>query len=109
MYILGVSLLKISILLQYLRIFNSWVWAYVLLAISTSYGIAFLTATLASCKPFTYYFHRWQSEYRGTCIDMDSQIYALNVTNIVLDGTITLLPTTQMQVPIASVPCRRNS
>lgn len=104
MYILEVSLLKISILLQYLRIFNSWIWAYTLLALSTCYGAAFLIATLASCKPFTYYFHRWQTEYSGTCIDMNSEIYALNVINIVLDGTITLLPTTQMQVSMASVP-----
>lgn len=106
MYILEVSLLKISILLQYLRIFNSWIWAYILLAISTCYGTAFLIATLAACKPFTYYFHRWQTECNGTCIDMNSEIYALNVINIVLDGTITLLPTTQMQVPMASVPYR---
>lgn len=109
MYIFEVSLLKISILLQYLRIFNSWVWAYTLLAISTCYGTAFIIATLASCKPFTYYFHRWQTEYSGTCIDMNSEIYALNVINIILDGTITLLPTTQMQVSMVSVHCRRNS
>lgn len=68
------------------------------MALSASYGIAGIVATLAACKPFNYWFHRWQAEYSGVCIDFHLEIYASSVTNIILDIAITLLPTTQMQV-----------
>lgn len=90
--------MKVSVLLQYLRIFNFRIWAYSLMALSASCGAAFIVATLAACKPFDYWFHRWQAEYSGVCIDFHSEIYASSVVNIILDGAITLLPTTQMQV-----------
>lgn len=110
LYMLGMCLLKISVLLQYLRIFNFRTWAYSLMALSTSYGVAFMVTTLAACKPFSYYFHRWQAaEYSGTCIDRYLAIYASSLINIILDGAITLLPTTQMQVSIASSPGTESS
>ncbi|KAK2606579.1 hypothetical protein N8I77_005319 [Diaporthe amygdali] len=95
-YLLGVSLLKISVLLQYLRIFNFRIWAYSLMVLSTSYGTAFIIATLASCRPFNYFFHRWQAEYSGTCISIYHKFYASVVINIIADGIITLLPITQI-------------
>lgn len=97
-YLLAMTLLKVSVLLQYLRIFNFRIWVYILMGISVSYGASFIIATLAGCRPFTYNFHRWQAEYSGTCIDITREIYASAVINIILDGIITLLPTTQMQV-----------
>lgn len=99
----AIALLKISILLQYLRIFNFRIFAYTLIAFSAGFGAAFITATLASCKPFNYWFQRWKIEYRGECIDFYRQHYASSVINIILDGTITLAPATQMQVEIAQV------
>lgn len=68
------------------------------MALSASCGAAFIVATLSACRPFDYFFHRWQAEYSGVCIDFYSEIYASFVVNIILDGAITLLPTTQMQV-----------
>lgn len=97
-YLLGLTLLKISVLIQYLRIFNIRLWVYILAAATTGYGASFIIAALASCKPFTYKFHRWQAEYSGKCANIDYEIYASNVINVILDGVITLLPTTQMQV-----------
>lgn len=95
-YLLGMTVLKISVLLQYLRIFSFRIWVYILMAISTSYGASFIIATLAGCRPLTYNFHRWQAEESGTCINITREIYASAVINIILDGIITLLPTTQM-------------
>lgn len=68
------------------------------MALSATYGVVGIVWTLAACKPFSYNFHKWQAEYSGTCIDTPSVIYASAIINIVLDGIITLLPTTQMQV-----------
>lgn len=96
LYLLAVTVLKISVLLQYLRIFSFRIWVYVLMAISAGYGASFIIATLAGCQPLDYQFHRWQAEAEGTCINITEEIYASAVINILLDGIITLLPTVQM-------------
>lgn len=68
------------------------------MAISVSYTVAGTVTSFVSCRPFNYIFHRWQAEYSGICIDFHREIFAAAVINIVLDGAITLLPATQMQV-----------
>lgn len=70
--------------------------SYVLMGLSACYGIVFIIVTLAACRPFSYFFHRWNAEYSGTCIDIDNEIYASAVINIILDGVITLLPMVQV-------------
>lgn len=95
-YVLGVSLLKLSILLLYLRIFNFRTQAYILTGLSACRCIVFIIALFASCQPFGYFFDRWNSEYNGACIDINAQISASSIINIILDGVITLLPTTQV-------------
>lgn len=68
------------------------------MALTACYGTAGVVSMLAACKPFTYNFHKWQAEYSGACIDASRVIYSGAVINITLDGAITLLPITQMQV-----------
>jgi hypothetical protein len=96
LYHVEVTLLKVSILLQYLRIFDFRILSYSLMAVSVSGGLAFIVAMLSSCKPFAYFFHRWKLEATGTCIDIHLEIYSSAIFNITLDGIIFLLPTTQM-------------
>lgn len=69
------------------------------MGLSVCYGIVFMTTTLASCQPFSYYFHRWDSKYSGSCINVNAEISAGSIANIVLDFAVTMLPVTQMYVP----------
>ncbi|ROW18332.1 hypothetical protein VPNG_00495 [Cytospora leucostoma] len=95
-YVLGVSLLKTSVLLLYLRVFNFRIQAYILMGISACYCTVFIVVSLASCQPFGYYFHRWNSQYSGTCLSISNRVTASAIINIILDGVITLLPVTQV-------------
>lgn len=73
LYIFAIALSKISVLLQYLRIFKFKIYAYTLMALSAGFGFSVIIATLASCRPFDYWFQRWKAEASGVCIDFYQQ------------------------------------
>lgn len=97
-YPISGMLVKISILLLYLRLFPRGssdrlrLYCYILIVLSVGYGITFSTSQALACQPISYFWHRWNNEYQGRCFNIDAQILVSSITNIVLEVLITILP-----------------
>lgn len=86
---------KVSLLCFILRIFPTKhlrIGAYVGLALSVAYGIAFFFATLFQCSPVSMAWNFWDEESPGRCNDIKMQAWMLAGLNIVLDVYILVLP-----------------
>lgn len=99
-YFIAVSLLKISFLLFYLRIFQSkrfrhLVWF--LVAFNTFVTIAFIVTISLACKPLSYTWTGWDGEHRGTCGQNTAAMSLANGgINIMLDLVTLALPISQI-------------
>ncbi|RYP42642.1 hypothetical protein DL767_000011 [Monosporascus sp. MG133] len=92
---LAVTLVKVSILDFFLSIFSTdshfRTAAYILMGITASYGVAFTTATLASCRPFEANWDKLSHpDYR--CINTSRFYVAQAAIGAVLDCLVLLLP-----------------
>ncbi|KAH7024497.1 uncharacterized protein B0I36DRAFT_352728 [Microdochium trichocladiopsis] len=102
-YYVLISLLKISILLFYLRIFPSQgfrrvTWATI--AVVSLYALAFLLAHILQCQPVSFNWTQWNDPggrpgtgpKQGRCIDNIAVARSNAVISIVLDVWMLLLP-----------------
>jgi hypothetical protein len=72
-YYAKISLLKLSLLFFYLRIFPSRgirrvLWVTVVVA--ALYGGLFVLIALTQCQPISYFWTNWDGVHPGTCLDM---------------------------------------
>ncbi|KAI7282918.1 hypothetical protein KC345_g3230 [Hortaea werneckii] len=98
LYIATLSITKISILSLYLRIFPSTVSnrfriaTFTLMAISIIYAIVLEFIILFSCEPIDYFWHMWDGEHEGNCLNTNAEIFAGAGVNIAIDIVILVLP-----------------
>ena len=94
-YFLAITMFKISLLCFILRIFPARhlkIGAYIGLALSLAYGIAFFFATLFQCSPVSMAWNFWDEETPGRCNDIKMQAWVSAAVNIVIDVYILVLP-----------------
>ncbi|EFR01756.1 hypothetical protein MGYG_04758 [Nannizzia gypsea CBS 118893] len=92
-YKISLSLIKISFLLLFVRIFyvqKLFVWTcYVLMAITTASGIAFTFPTVFQCKPIRAY---WDRSVPHKCIENAQWRVSYALLNVITDFFILFLP-----------------
>ncbi|KAK4071565.1 hypothetical protein Purlil1_13376 [Purpureocillium lilacinum] len=73
-YISGVSLIKLSLTLFYLRVFPGnmirlFLWGTILL--NTLYGVVFGSIAIFQCSPVSYYWDQYSGDAQGHCININ--------------------------------------
>ncbi|KAK5163811.1 uncharacterized protein LTR77_010485 [Saxophila tyrrhenica] len=95
LYLTSLPLVKVSMLLFYLRVFpQSWfrISAYITMACCVGYAIAFLLVSVFQCRPIHLAWEHWDREHPGSCNNINAQVWASAGLNIVLDIVVLSLP-----------------
>lgn len=95
LYLTALPLIKISILLFYLRIFPQTWFRYACfatMAACVGYGIAFLLVSVFQCQPIDLAWNHWDGEHSGKCNDINAQGWTSAALNVVLDVVVLALP-----------------
>ncbi|KDN70755.1 hypothetical protein CSUB01_09685 [Colletotrichum sublineola] len=98
LYAFVVAVTKLSMILFYLHIFNeAWfrVSCYVMLALTTVYGIGQMLAITLVCTPISYNWTQWDGKHFGECGEVTLMTFFNGVVNLVLDFIIFVMPVTQ--------------
>ncbi|EXA30589.1 hypothetical protein FOVG_18045 [Fusarium oxysporum f. sp. pisi HDV247] len=100
-YLLGVlyfplvSLLKMSLLFFYLRIFflglaHTLLWGTIIF--NAIYGIIFTFLAIFQCSPISYSWTKWDGEHEGTCLNLNAIGWANAAISIALDLWMLAIP-----------------
>ncbi|KAF2213071.1 hypothetical protein CERZMDRAFT_96742 [Cercospora zeae-maydis SCOH1-5] len=98
-YVFVGGLVKVSLLLSYLRFFSSpqfRLGVFITLGLASAYIVAFSLAAALQCTPVSYAWHRWDGEHKGHCVPLFRLIWSSAVSNIFLDLVILGLPIAQL-------------
>lgn len=100
-YFIDLTLMKLSLLLFYLRIFPSTtvrrlLWATVVFDVL--FGLAFVMAALLQCRPISYFWTNWDGEHQGLCMNVNAVGWANAAVSIFLDFWMLALPLSQLTV-----------
>lgn len=98
-YFLELTVLKLSLLCFFLRIFPArlvkrLIWATIIFDVV--YGIAFMFAAAFQCRPISYYWDRWDGEHSGKCLNINAIAWANAAISIALDVWMLALPLWQV-------------
>ncbi|KAK4496930.1 hypothetical protein PRZ48_011379 [Zasmidium cellare] len=99
-YNLVMCMLKISILLMYLRIWTVIdsdvarfrLVCFILLGVLSATAITMSIVVTFQCTPIDYFWNRWDGAHKGHCINTNAMIYAGAGLNISYDLSVYLLP-----------------
>ncbi|KAL2857733.1 hypothetical protein BJY01DRAFT_201994 [Aspergillus pseudoustus] len=95
LYCICVALVKISMLLLYLRLFpNGRIRSavFVALGLTAAWEVVSFFVLLFSCWPISYYWNQWDGEHKGRCISHNNFLLAHSTINIVLDVAVVCIP-----------------
>ncbi|KZL75391.1 CFEM domain-containing protein [Colletotrichum tofieldiae] len=98
LYAFVVAVTKLSILLFYLRLFNEpWfrTFCYIMLGLTTVYGLEQMLAIALICTPISYNWTRWDGQHSGQCGNVTVMTFFNGGMNIALDFVLFVLPVTQ--------------
>ncbi|PHH52846.1 hypothetical protein CFIMG_002317RA [Ceratocystis fimbriata CBS 114723] len=100
LYFTHVTLLKLSILFFYLRIFPApavrrLLWATV--AVVAAFGLAFVIAAIFQCSPISYFWTKWSGETTGSCVSINHLAWANAAGSILLDLCMLAIPLSQLR------------
>lgn len=100
LYFFQVSMLKLSMLFFYKRIFPSKnvqlvIWGTVVFDVA--FGIIFVILAIFQCHPVSYYWTRWDGEHHGHCLDINSIAWANAAISIALDVWMIAIPLSQLR------------
>ncbi|KAL0264422.1 hypothetical protein SLS55_000372 [Diplodia seriata] len=99
LYLSALPLLKISILLFYLRIFPEKGFrraVFVTIGLCIGYCIAFVLVSVFQCRPIRYAWLQWDDEHEGTCNNINAQGWSSAAINVILDIIVIILPLPQL-------------
>lgn len=99
-YFLELTLLKMSILFFYMRIFpepriRKVLWATQ--ALNVMFGIAYVFGSIFQCTPISYNWTRWDGESEGSCIDITALAWSNAIVSIVFDIWMLAIPLSQLR------------
>ncbi|KAM0429752.1 hypothetical protein ACHAPT_006358 [Fusarium lateritium] len=93
-YFAQVSLLKMSLLFFYLRIFpgpaQKLLWGTVVF--NAIYGVAFVFLAAFQCSPVSFFWLKWDGEHKGTCANVNAIGWANASISIALDIWMLAIP-----------------
>ena len=95
LYLTCLPMVKISMLLFYLRIFpQKWfrISCFVTMGACGCYAIAFLLVSVWQCRPISFAWTNWHGETTGVCNDINAQGWTSAAINVVLDFIVLGLP-----------------
>ncbi|KAL4937711.1 hypothetical protein BDV06DRAFT_226682 [Aspergillus oleicola] len=90
-----ISLIKISMLFLYLRLFPGnkiRIVTMITLALTTMWGIIYTIVGIFVCTPRSYAWTNWDGEHQGTCLNETAIVVSHAIINIILDVFIICLP-----------------
>lgn len=98
-YFIVLALLKLSLLLFYMRIFPSktfrrLMWATI--AFDISFGLSFTIGVLLQCNPISYFWEVWDGQHQGVCFNINAFSFANAGISIALDVWMLALPLSQL-------------
>jgi hypothetical protein len=95
LYIPCLAVIKISMLLLYLRIFPNRdlrIATFVMLAIISMWGVAYTLVIIWICSPRSYAWLGWDGEHTGTCVNSMAVQVSHAILNIVFDVIVLGMP-----------------
>ncbi|GJC84899.1 satratoxin biosynthesis SC1 cluster protein 4 [Colletotrichum liriopes] len=101
MYFGQVTLLKMSLLFFYMRIFShnssikKLIWGTI--GFNAVFGTTFIFVAVFQCTPISFYWTKWDLEHKGTCLDINAIAWANAGISIVLDFWMLALPLSQIK------------
>ncbi|KAL0935433.1 CFEM domain-containing protein [Colletotrichum truncatum] len=101
MYFGQVTLLKMSLLFFYMRIFShnklckKLIWGTI--GFNAVFGITFIFVAVFQCSPISFYWTKWDLEHTGKCLDINAIAWANAGISIVLDFWMLALPLSQIR------------
>ncbi|KAF4551090.1 CFEM domain-containing protein 1 [Elsinoe fawcettii] len=95
LYFLQITLLKLSLLFFYLRVFprteiRRLLWGTV--AFVSVWGAAFVLTAIFQCRPIHYFWSKWDGLHKGTCLSANKISWVNAGFSIVLDLWILAIP-----------------
>jgi hypothetical protein len=99
LYFAQLSLLKLSFLFFYKRIFpgraiQKIIWVTILF--NVLYGVAFVIAAIFQCRPISFYWTTWDGEHTGRCININALGWANAAISIAVDLWMLAIPLSQL-------------
>jgi hypothetical protein len=99
LYFASMSLLKLSFLFFFKRIFptrtiQTVIWVTVIL--NVLWGIASVIAGVFQCTPISFSWTSWDGEHTGTCVSIKGLIWSHAVLNIAFDLWLLAIPLSQL-------------
>ncbi|KAI0550432.1 hypothetical protein F4679DRAFT_543272 [Xylaria curta] len=106
LYLVSRTLIRVSILLFYLRVFRTprakvvitWTLAFVVL-----FSLTLLFPIVFQCSPVDYFWLQWDGTHQGHCIDFRAFVWTVTIMSIVLDFWVVLIAYTlvsRLQLPL---------
>lgn len=100
LYFLQVTLLKMSLLFFYLRIFpdkmvKRLLWGTIWF--NTGFGLFFVFLTIFQCQPVSFYWTKWDGEHEGKCLGINGIAWANAAVSIALDFWMLAIPLFQLR------------
>ncbi|MCJ1243346.1 hypothetical protein MMC30_000543 [Trapelia coarctata] len=92
LYALCITLIKISILLLYKRVFDTRrfrITVYVVGTLCLFWFVTVILVTLFQCQPVEY---AWDRTNQGQCINLRAMYFGVTISNMLLDLTINFMP-----------------
>ncbi|KAL9527886.1 SAT4 family membrane protein [Sphaerulina musiva] len=99
LYLTALPAVKISLLLTYLRIFQSRNFrrvVYLVIALNVCYAISFVLVSVFQCLPVSCAWNKWSGEYPCKCNNINAQGWASAGANVGLDVLTLSLPLPQL-------------
>ncbi len=100
LYFVQVMMVKLSLLLFYLRIFPGQAVRRVLwgtLIFTVLFGFVFLILAIFQCSPVSFFWTHWDGEHSGKCQDLNAIAWANAGISIALDVWMLAIPLAQLK------------
>lgn len=100
LYFTQVMLVKLCLLIFYLRIFPSQevrrlLWGTIICDVL--FGIIFFFLAIFQCSPISYFWQNWDGEHEGKCLDINAIAWANAGISIALDLWMLVIPMAQLK------------
>jgi hypothetical protein len=99
LYFAEVSLLKLSLLFFYLKIFpgptiRKLIWSAIV--VDVLLGVFFVFIGIFQCRPISFYWNSWDGEHQGKCFNVNAMGWANAAISILLDGWMLVVALSQV-------------
>ncbi|KAG8162205.1 hypothetical protein KVR01_007970 [Diaporthe batatas] len=99
LYVIGLPMVKLSLLFFYLRVFPARpirrvLWGTIVLILL--YSVTFLFISIFECTPISFFWESWDGEHEGKCLDLHGISWTQAAVSIGLDLWMLAIPLSQL-------------